>query len=363
MEQKGSFIGFTFGNRHSSKLGIFRTSDSNRYSHNLVPKLKEQTADLATNNGIYYWDSKYTSREIPISFAFYGMSEEQLQQLKQVYNDKKIHKLILDEEPYKVWSAKLTGTAVCKHLCFEKDGQRFYCGEGTFMFTAYYPYALSRYQYIEDYTLENIQEWFDDDFFLSNVEEPGFIYPAILTYGYLESDDTAIIAGFEKHFEEWLEETDLLMETDLDPMEGNSSISVFIGNGVYWNLDEWRETSRIPSIENYGKYSDGKYRLFNAGDYPMPFQLYLPVGSAAQTFNVECADSKIVLTQVAAKEGDSYILIDGLTHTIRGCDSSYKLTKNLYNEKITDGDFFSLPVGEVELKSPQGRLEFNYLYL
>lgn len=363
MEQKGSFIGFTFGNRHSSKLGIFRTSEGDRFSHNLVPKMREQTVDLATNDEIYYWDSKYTSREMPISFAFYGMSEEQLRQLKKVFNDKKIHKLILDEEPYKVWSAKLTGVAICKHLCFEKDEQRFYYGEGTFVFTTYYPFAQSRYLYIEDYTQENIREWVEDDFFLNKENEEGFIYPAILTYDYLESDDTAIIASFEKYFDDWLEESNLLVSSDLDLAEINSSISFCFGNGLYWNLDEWQEASKIPSNKEYGDYSAGKYKLFNAGDYPTPFRLYLAIGETPQTVTIQCADSKIELSSIAAKEGDSYILIDGTTHAIRGCDASYKPTKNLYNEKITSGDFFALPIGEFELKTPQGRLEFSYLYL
>jgi hypothetical protein len=78
-----------------------------------------------------------------------------------LFNDKKIHPLILDEEPYKVWSAKLTGTAIMKHICFESETHRFYCGEGTFTFTAFYPFARSRYQYLEDYTKENIREWID----------------------------------------------------------------------------------------------------------------------------------------------------------------------------------------------------------
>jgi hypothetical protein len=70
------------------------------------------------------------------------------------------------------------------------------------------------------------------------------------------------------------------------------------------------------------------------------------------------------LNAVAAKAGDSYIIIDGLTHTIRGCDNAYKLTQNLYNEKITDGDFFMLPIGEIKLESNvEGHLEFKYLYL
>jgi hypothetical protein len=103
--------------------------------------------------------------------------------LKRTFNDKKIHSLILDEEPYKVWSARLTGSSVMSHLCFEDPSERFYCGEGDFTFTAYYPFARSRYQYIEDYTIENIQEWIEEGSILMDEFGGEAIYPAILSYG------------------------------------------------------------------------------------------------------------------------------------------------------------------------------------
>ena len=144
MEQKGSFIGFTFGNRHSSKLGIFRTINSDKYETPLSPSMKDVTLDLAGVDGVHFWNSKYLNREISISFAFFGLTDKQLSELRRVFNDKKIHDLILDEEPYKIWSAKLTGVSTVKHLCFEDKGNRFYCGEGNFIFTSYCPYARSR---------------------------------------------------------------------------------------------------------------------------------------------------------------------------------------------------------------------------
>mgnify|MGYP003311611958 CR=1 FL=1 len=39
--QRGSFLGFTFNNVHSSVLGITRTSDGSRFNYNLVPSLKD----------------------------------------------------------------------------------------------------------------------------------------------------------------------------------------------------------------------------------------------------------------------------------------------------------------------------------
>ena len=58
-----------------------------------------------------------------------------------MFNGEGIHELIFDERPYQAWSAKVTGTASLKHICFEIDGERVYRGEGSLTFTCYYPYA------------------------------------------------------------------------------------------------------------------------------------------------------------------------------------------------------------------------------
>jgi hypothetical protein len=82
--------------------------------------------------------------------------------MKYIWNDKKIHDFIYDEYPYKVYSAKLTGQSQIKHIAFEESGKRIYKGEGTLVFTCYFPYARSRYEYQEDYTTGTIPEWCDD---------------------------------------------------------------------------------------------------------------------------------------------------------------------------------------------------------
>jgi hypothetical protein len=145
METKGSFIGFTFGNRHSSELGIFRTSSSNRYETNLVPPTMDITTEVPGSDGLHLWSSSFAKREIPISFAFFGLTEEQYRSLKKVFSIKELTSLILDEEPYKVWTVKPTSFASTKMLCFESMGHRFYCGNGEVIFTAYFPFARSRY--------------------------------------------------------------------------------------------------------------------------------------------------------------------------------------------------------------------------
>lgn len=69
--------------------------------------------------------------------------------MRRVFSGDGIHELVFDEDrdadgkALKIWSAKVTGTATMKYLCFEEDGEDIYKGEGSIAFTCYYPYARS----------------------------------------------------------------------------------------------------------------------------------------------------------------------------------------------------------------------------
>jgi hypothetical protein len=125
----------------------------------------------------------------------------------------------------------------------------------------------------------------------------------------------------------------------------NSFIEFFSMNGAYWNKEEWAEASLIPKREDgYGNNSS-PYKLYNAGDAKMPFKIYFELEEDNNSFNIECADSKISLEGIVPRDGDKYIVIDSHSNTVNGCDINYKKTGNLYNYAITDGNIFVLPVG------------------
>ena len=158
---KGDFISFTFNGVHSSTLGITRTSNGSRYDDNLLPTIQDKTVQIPGADGTYFFDSFYTQKPFSVPIAFDGLTEKEFQRLRRHFGDKGIHELIFDERPYKVYMAKTTGTPQLKTICFEEDGQRIYKGEGTLTFTAYYPFARSRFKFRGDYTSENIPEWVD----------------------------------------------------------------------------------------------------------------------------------------------------------------------------------------------------------
>ena len=137
------FLAFTFNGYHSLfDLNIIRTSEGDRYNQNLTPQIKESTSEIPGSDGMYYFKTNHLSRQFNINFAFDSLTEQQIRKLKQVFSGKELCDLIFDEEPYKVWSAKVTSTPTIKYIPFDdRDGQRVYRGEGSIQFTAYWPFA------------------------------------------------------------------------------------------------------------------------------------------------------------------------------------------------------------------------------
>jgi len=111
---------------------------------------------------MYHFGSYFTQKQFNISYAFDALTEEQLARIQALFGDKKIHDLIFDESPYKVYQAKVTGTASIKYIPFaEGEVNRIYKGEGSIQFTAYNPYARSVHKYADEYDVSNYAEWED----------------------------------------------------------------------------------------------------------------------------------------------------------------------------------------------------------
>lgn len=160
---RGDYIGFSYNGIHSSDLGIVRVSNGSRFDENLLPTIQDKTVQVPGGDGTYYFGSYYTQRQFSVSFAFDSLTEEQVTTLKRHFGDKKIHDLIFDERPYKIYRAKVTRTATLKYIPFAEGAtNRLYKGEGSIQFTCFEPFArcrfLTKQAYIDEgYT--NIDEW------------------------------------------------------------------------------------------------------------------------------------------------------------------------------------------------------------
>lgn len=158
-EWRGDFLGFTIGNTHSSELGIVRVSDGSRYKEDYIPNFNDITATVPGKDGTYYFGSNYTQRTFTIKFAFDNLTDSQLRKLRQILGKKEPQDLIFDETPYKIYTVKANGQPNLSYVGFDDEESRVYKGEGEISFIAYYPFARSRYKYLEDYNNANIPEW------------------------------------------------------------------------------------------------------------------------------------------------------------------------------------------------------------
>lgn len=318
---KGDFLGFTFDGIHSSTLGIFRVSDGSRYTENLLPTMQDKTTQIPGADGMFYHGSFYTQRAINFPIAFDSLTEQQLRRLKTLFGDKKIHTLSFDELPFKEYKVKVTGTPNLKYVCFNNEegrtpstdlysqnlrapSQRLYKGEGQLSFTAYNPYAKSRYKYEDKYTVQNFPEWNMSDF--------------------------------------------------------------WEGSNIY-NYDEWKDSARLLPSDYQEQHGNTTYVLdtptskgclvYNPGDFETPFKLKFWFEgnglNSNSTFSISSIGTETIVFEMkkfqGLFEGDAGFQINSKLNLIEGIDKSGKPTGTLYNKFLIGGDFFKIkPTFEVK---------------
>lgn len=370
---RGDFTGFTYNGVHSSMVGLTHVSSSNRYSDNLLPTFKDRVVDNASGNGKYFFGTDYTQRELSVSVAFDGVEEHQQQVMRMKWADGEIHDLIFDEEPYKIYSAKLTNNSTLKHLCFDGEtSERLYKGEGTLNFICLFPYARSRYEYQEDYVASLVPEWGKDITELARaagLTEDARLIRATIYYDAIDDESTSLNATMTSDtLPDWpvvdlvaQEASIALDETD------NAGFEYGIEDSYYNNLVDWAVSSGIPSGIDYGRFdsTSGTYKIYNAGDVEVPFQIWF-IAASTSAFSISIDGiGNLSAAGLKPMEGDYYFVFDAGAHTIEGYDSAGKQTGHLYNYCITDGDFFMLPLGESTIKINEATphdIKFHYWY-
>ena len=311
IELKGDFIGFSFNGYRSEDLGIVRVSDGSRYTEDLVPTTQDKTVQVPDGDGFYYFGSDYTQKPFTIPIAFDGLTEKQFRELQQVFGTKELGKLIFDERPYKYYMVKSSKPQL-KYICFGKDGERIYKGEGTLTFTAYYPFAKSAFKFLE----KEIEE-----------ETGKEVYVLRKTYS---------------NIEEWAEASGMKAQGILDT---------------------------IPAEPTENAYP---ISVYNAGDLEADFILKFN-GAPSNTINIalgqqDVGDKKAVLNlkSFSLKNTDTGFQINTKTNLIEGFNTE-GLTGTLYNENIIQGDFFKIPPREEDYQiSVTGatpiEIVYDYIY-
>lgn len=130
------------------------------------------------------------------------------------------------------------------------------------------------------------------------------------------------------------------------------------------NLNEWKDSSGMRMIqENFDATQSTYISLYNPGDLPTDWIAYY-TANAARTLkkitireyisgpNFEDTNPPVLIFSngFTIYNSDQYIGINSKTQLIEGYDQSFNKTGTLYNQYITSGDFFQIPVTNYDVE-------------
>lgn len=353
-----SFVGFSFDNIHSSSLGIKRCTLEGLIKQPLLPDIKDKVGTFPTGDGELYFNSSYSQQSIKVDFAYGPINEIQFQQLKIFSDTKKIASLIFDEARFKKYSAKITGSSLSYNVT-EREQKREYYGFGQLIFTCYFPYGISLFNYIEE-AFDESPTW--ERAKIVNVEES-------FATSYLIAEEKTI-EDLEKLIGTLpLDSTNFNSETFIGSLSAEMPIQNLSEEGVILQqeLIEMLQAYHYPSYWSceLKKEEDEVYFLINnIGDVDM--FLSLTVGpKGVYTMFLDGQEKWTI-----QKDTQEVVRFDGHLETFLREFDNFPAA----GCKLVKGNFFSIPPGEHRLSLLFNgtsrwdsklikKVEFHYLYL
>lgn len=274
---KGDFMGFTFGGKHSSNMGIVRTSDGSRYNFELLPSFNDVTVAAPGGDGTYYFGSYYQQKTFSVPFATDELTESEFRELRKWFGDKGIHQLIFDEAPYKAYSAKIAAVPNFNYICFDEIApmersagiQRIYKGEGTIQFVCYYPYARSVWKGLNQVpnTITNKNEWAAASGIPATAPSTSGTSIALKNPGDLETDINIITTATSGTFQISNDTTRKIVLSNFSRISGDAKIRINSST----HLIEGLNSNNVPTGNLYNKY-------ISSGDF-----FKVPLGNSTLT--------------------------------------------------------------------------------
>lgn len=153
---KGYFLGFTFKNIHSSTLKIVRINTGDRAEMSLSPEFNDIITNIPGRDGYLYFNTNLQKNDFAINFAFDSITETEIKGLRDFFNPKEFGTLILDENPYKGYTVKVSSAPKLSYIVFDEGSgkERIYKGEGSVLFTSFNIMARAPYKTLEEYDAE-----------------------------------------------------------------------------------------------------------------------------------------------------------------------------------------------------------------
>ena len=328
------FIGFSFNGITHTDMGISRVSEGSRYSEQMLPNFQDKSAQMPGSDYTLYWESFYSTKTWTLQIAFDDMLDRQMRLLRQTLNTKNLSNLTFDERPGIHWLAKVQSVPQLKYICFDTDEYRVWDNSKPFILGySYYVWSSS-----------------------ANNNQGGYV----LTQNTSPQQGTTYYEHITRIY------------------KGEGTIT-FISYYPFGMSDLQTKTNIASSV------------ITNNGDIPMDWYVVLSTAQAKQleqlkvettaasggatlsakiiTFNQSGLNSNVV---------DDYVVISSKTNLIEGADSynaitgAYNATGRVYNQYISSGDFFQIPVSETGktltfyITGPDAatrNLHYRYLYL
>lgn len=94
-----AFISFTYGGRKIEDFNLIAVTVNDRLQRENPPSHQDYVTQYKMLNGQYYWGSHYNAREMSITLATDGMTQQQLDEFKYWFQPGEIKELILSEHP------------------------------------------------------------------------------------------------------------------------------------------------------------------------------------------------------------------------------------------------------------------------
>lgn len=358
---KGDFMGFTFDGKHSSDMGIVRTSDGSRYNSELLPSFNDVTVAVPGGDGTYYFGSYYQQKVFSVPFATDELTESEFRELRKWFGDKGIHQLIFDEAPYKAYSAKIAAVPNFNYICFDEVApmersagvQRIYKGEGTIQFVCYYPFARSVNKYLSEYDGYDTFRYFltsdtekqdGKTYYIKNEDEE-----------YVEFTGQAFVEG-QKYYErkrvpfEWAAASGMLHTGETRSGSGEYLDRVYSrGSGE----------NNVIFVRNQGDL-DTDFLLYCQATSQSPFTIHFYQNGVGELTNYKMTFKDI-------PEG-TYFRINSKANLVEVTDENGNPTGGLLNKYITAGNFFKIPANSSTYfyfstgNNIMKNIEYDYLY-
>lgn len=116
-----SFISFTFGGKAIEDFNLIATINGDRIENSLYSSFQDSTSTYDTLDGQLYWGSHFDAKELSFNLSTDGISENQLDDFRELFKPGNIQELILSEHPNRAIMARVKEAPNISLLPFEEQ--------------------------------------------------------------------------------------------------------------------------------------------------------------------------------------------------------------------------------------------------